>query len=69
MPPRPSFDYCTELEIERDAAHNEITISYRRLALLHYRDRNLENLEAATVKFQRVGSNLNHFMVCIFALT
>ncbi|ROW10011.1 hypothetical protein VPNG_06573 [Cytospora leucostoma] len=54
MPSQPTFDYYAELEIERSASPRELTSSYRRLALVHHPDRNPDNKEEATSRFQRL---------------
>ncbi|ROW00758.1 hypothetical protein VMCG_06497 [Cytospora schulzeri] len=54
MPPVPTFDYYVELELERSASLQDITSSFRRLALIHHPDRNHDNQQEATVRFQRL---------------
>lgn len=56
-PPLPAFDYYAELEISSSATIPEITASYRRLARQHHPDRNPDDQEAATAKFQRVSGS------------
>lgn len=53
MPPMPTFDLYEELELSRTATSEEITASYRRLALVHHPDKN-QNSTEATAKFQRI---------------
>ncbi|KUI74291.1 hypothetical protein VM1G_09815 [Cytospora mali] len=54
MPSTPTFDYYTELEVERSASSQQITSSFRRLAMIHHPDRNPNNQEEATARFQRI---------------
>ncbi|KAI2630316.1 DnaJ-domain-containing protein [Hypomontagnella submonticulosa] len=54
MPSAPTFDYYSTLEVESTATPQEITASYRRLALIHHPDRNPGNAEAATATFQKI---------------
>lgn len=54
MPPAPTFDYYIELELERSASSQEITSSFRRLAMIHHPDRNQDNQQEATARFQRL---------------
>lgn len=54
MPPLPDFDFYEELELTAAATADEITASFRRLALIHHPDKN-ENSEESTAKFQRVS--------------
>lgn len=56
-PPAPSFDYYAELEVSKSATLAEITTSYRRLARVHHPDKNPDNPDAATAKFQKVSGH------------
>lgn len=49
-----TFDPYVELGVERTASPAEITSAYRRLARVHHPDRNLGNVEHATIVFQRL---------------
>ncbi|KAF8851693.1 DnaJ-domain-containing protein [Acephala macrosclerotiorum] len=55
MPSHPTFDLYQELELSSTATSDEITASYRRLALVHHPDKN-QNSDEATAKFQRLQS-------------
>jgi hypothetical protein len=57
MPSQPAFDYYEALEVEKTATTQEIISAYRRLALIHHPDRNLDNPEKATAAFQKVRSS------------
>lgn len=54
MPSRPAFDYYEALEVSKAATQDEITKSYRKLALIHHPDKNPEN-PGATERFQKVS--------------
>ena len=54
MPSLSESDYYAELQLGSNATAEEITASYRRLARIHHPDKNPDNLEAATVAFQKV---------------
>lgn len=49
-----SYDYYEELGVSKTATDQEIKESYRRLAILHHPDKNIEATESATAKFQRI---------------
>lgn len=55
---RDSFDGdpYEELCISRDATEEEISKQYKKLSLKWHPDRNLDNIEEATKKFQRINS-------------
>ncbi|KAI0384077.1 hypothetical protein F5Y04DRAFT_293456 [Hypomontagnella monticulosa] len=50
----PYPDYYSILEVGNDASLQEITASYRRLALINHPDKNPENSEEATAAFQKI---------------
>ncbi|KAI1378599.1 DnaJ-domain-containing protein [Hypoxylon crocopeplum] len=50
----PNLDHYSTLEVERTATQQELTASYRRLALIHHPDKNPDNVEAATAAFQKI---------------
>ncbi|KAI1400603.1 DnaJ domain-containing protein [Hypoxylon fuscum] len=54
MSSQPTFDYYAALEVERNATSQQLTSSFRRLALVHHPDKNPNNVEAATVTFQKI---------------
>lgn len=54
MPSQPSFDYYTELKVGLSASAQDVTSSYRRLALIHHPDRNPDGQGEATARFQRL---------------
>ena len=54
----PYPDYYSILEVGNDASLQEITASYRRLALINHPDKNPENSEEATAAFQKVFRRL-----------
>lgn len=49
------IDPYSELEINKNASEEEIRKSYKRLAVKHHPDRNPNNLEEATTKFQHIN--------------
>ncbi|KAI0125348.1 DnaJ domain-containing protein [Xylariales sp. AK1849] len=55
MPSHATFDYYAELCVNKSATHEQITSSFRRLALVHHPDRNPGDVDAATAKFQRIN--------------
>ena len=55
MPPPPSFEYHEALEIEKTASTEDIKTAYRRLAMIHHPDKNLDNPES-TAAFQKVST-------------
>ncbi|KAL7620418.1 hypothetical protein AAE478_009413 [Parahypoxylon ruwenzoriense] len=54
MPPIPSFDCYSTLEVDSTATQQELTASYRRLARIHHPDKNPDNPEEATAIFQKI---------------
>jgi len=50
-----SLDLYQELEITRDAKHEEIKQAYKKVALKWHPDKNKGNEEAATLKFQKIS--------------
>lgn len=54
MPPHQDFNLYEELELTASATAEDITASFRRLALIHHPDKN-ENSAESTAKFQRVS--------------
>ncbi|KAI5864832.1 DnaJ-domain-containing protein [Durotheca rogersii] len=48
------LNHYRTLEVDRAASQQELTASYRRLALIHHPDKNPDNLQEATVKFQQI---------------
>lgn len=54
MPSRPTFDYYEALKVSKTATQDEITKSYRKLALIHHPDKNPDN-PRATEHFQKVS--------------
>ncbi|OTB19498.1 hypothetical protein K445DRAFT_373213 [Daldinia sp. EC12] len=56
MPAFPAFDCYATLEVARTATQQDITVAYRRLALIHHPDKNPHDAEAATATFQRIQS-------------
>ena len=50
------FDYYEELEVSCTASNEEIVKSYKKLARKHHPDKNRNNMEAAEIKFKRVGT-------------
>lgn len=55
MPPKPTFDYYAELQLEPGASIDDVRSAYRRLALVRHPDRN-PNDATATASFQRVST-------------
>ncbi|KAI1342930.1 hypothetical protein F5Y15DRAFT_272077 [Xylariaceae sp. FL0016] len=51
-PPHPS--HYAALEVDKTATEQEITTAYRRLARAHHPDKNPENVDEATAKFQKI---------------
>lgn len=49
-----SPDYYQLLEVSADATQDEIKRSYRRLCLIHHPDKNVDDPEAATVRFSEL---------------
>ena len=54
MPSPPAFDYYEALEVDKSATIQDITSSYRRLALVNHTDKNPDNPDA-TSNFQKVS--------------
>ena len=52
--PTPKRCHYEVLGLERDASDDEVKKSYRKLALVYHPDKNLHNIEEATVKFREV---------------
>ena len=54
--PKPSKDLYAILEITKTATDEEIKRAYKKAALKHHPDRNPDNKEAATAKFQEISN-------------
>ncbi|KAI0150221.1 hypothetical protein GGR57DRAFT_504560 [Xylariaceae sp. FL1272] len=50
----PTFDYYAELGVAEAASTDEIKSAYRRAAQIHHPDKNPNNVEEATRRFQRI---------------
>lgn len=54
-----SFDYYAELELKRSCTDLDIIMAYRRLVKTSHSDKSEDNVEAATIKVERVSLYLS----------